>query len=118
MSLIDDFTEDFVMLIPVQVPDSEGGMSTVWTESETIRAAITLDSSQVTRTAESEGTANIYTLTTTRSVLVDFHSVLRRVSDGSIFRVTSDGMDNKTPSSATLDMRQVSAEKWRLTDDE
>jgi hypothetical protein len=37
-----------------------------------------------------------------------------RNSDGKIFRITSDGDDNHTPKSATLDMRQVSAEEWSL----
>jgi hypothetical protein len=38
--------------------------------------------------------------------------VFRRESDGKIFRVTSDGDDKKTPPSAGLDMRQVTAEEF------
>jgi hypothetical protein len=46
--------------------------------------------------------------------MLDFHDVIMRIADGKIFRITSDGDDNKTPKSATLDMRQVSAEEWSL----
>lgn len=118
MSLIDAFTEDFVMLIPSTESDGEGGMTTVWTEGDAISAALTLDSSTAAKVAESEGVTDLYTITTTKDITLLFHDVLRRVSDGSVFRVTSDGTDKKTPGPAMLDMRQVSAEKWRLTNDE
>ena len=38
--------------------------------------------------------------------------MVRRASDGKIFRVTSDGDDKRTPRSAALNMRNVSAEEW------
>ena len=66
--------------------------------------------------AEAMGVTSVYTLTTKRSTILEYHDVLRRESDGKIFRVTSDGDDNFTPQSATLDMRQVSCEEWRLSD--
>ena len=43
--------------------------------------------------------------------------MFKRLSDGKIFRVTSDGDDKYTPSSANLNMRQVSCEEWELTND-
>jgi len=42
--------------------------------------------------------------------------VFRRAFDGKIFRVTSDGSDKYTPASATLNMRQVTAEEYELPD--
>ena len=45
---------------------------------------------------------------------LEYHDVFRRSSDNKIFRVTSDGDDRKTPTSAKLDMRQVTAEEWEL----
>jgi threonine dehydrogenase-like Zn-dependent dehydrogenase len=64
--------------------------------------------------ALAEGVKNVYTVTTKKSAMLDFHDVIMRIADGKIFRITSDGDDNKTPKSATLDMRQVSAEEWSL----
>jgi hypothetical protein len=40
--------------------------------------------------------------------------VFRRNRDGKIFRVTSDGDDKHTPISATLNMRVVTAEEFKL----
>ena len=49
-----------------------------------------------------------------KNLTLEYHDVLRRVRDGKIFRVTSDGDDSYTPASATLDMRQVTCEEWKL----
>ena len=43
------------------------------------------------------------------------HDVFKRLSDGAIFRVTSNGSDKQAPTVGTLDMCQVTAEKWELT---
>lgn len=115
MSLLDNFTEVFIIMNKAKVSDGEGGYTTEWTDGAEIQAAITLDSSTAARVAESEGVTNLYTVTTSKAVTLEFHDVIKRASDGAIFRITSDGTDKKTPNTATLDMRQVSAEKWTLT---
>jgi hypothetical protein len=53
-------------------------------------------------------------LTTRKDINLQYHDVLRRVRDGKVFRVTSDGDDLYTPASASLDMRNVSAEEFVL----
>lgn len=58
-----------------------------------------------------EGVKNLYTITTSRDITLIFGDVLRRESDGKLFRITSDGTDKKSPLSATLDMRVVTAEE-------
>ena len=68
------------------------------------------------RQAAAEGVTSRYTVTTKRDVVLTFHDVFRRETDGKIFRVTSDGDDKHTPNSTYLDMRQVSAEEFKLTE--
>lgn len=114
MSLLDAMMEDFIIVDKATEPDGEGGFSVVWKDGATIRAAVVNDSSTVAQIAEKQGVTSTCTVTTTRNVSLDFHTVLRRVSDGFIFRTTSDPADQKTPSTAALDMRQVKAEKWSL----
>ena len=97
------------------VPDGYGGTKTEWKDGAEFDAAITLDTSMQARVAESQGVTNLYTVTTKQNVNLQFHDVFRRETDKKIFRVTSDGDDKKTPASATLNMRQVSAEEWKLT---
>lgn len=94
--------------------DGYGGTVREWTEGEPFDAAIVFDTSVEARQAEAAGVSSRYTVTTKRDRVLKHHDVFRRESDGKIFRVTSDGDDSFTPASASLDMRQVTAEEWRL----
>lgn len=114
MSLIDDFTSKCTMLDRVTVADGYGGFITQYTGGAEFDAAITLDTSIQARRAEQEGVTSLYTVTTKKNINLQYHNVFRREADGKIFRVTSDGDDKNTPASATLNMRQVSAEEWTL----
>lgn len=114
MSLIDEAMADVVLLEKRRESDGEGGFTTTWYEGARFKAAITFDSSMQARTASAQGVTSLYTVTTRRAAMLSFHDVLKRLSDGKIFRVTSDGDDRFTPASAGLDMRQVTAEEWRL----
>jgi hypothetical protein len=107
--------ESCVMLNKSVVDDGYGGERTTWSPGATFKAAITFDSSIEARVGESQGVTSLYTVTTPRTKMLEYHDVFRRVRDGKVFRVTSDGDDRYTPQSATLDMRQVSAEEFVLT---
>ena len=97
------------------VDDGYGGDLTTWTYGATFQAAITFDTSIEARIADAQGVKSLYTVTTPRTKVLEYHDVFKRISDGKIFRVTSDGDDRYTPQSATLDMRQVTAEEFTLT---
>lgn len=115
MSLLDTQMETFCYVNVSKVPDGEGGILTVWKDGAEFQANVRLDNSTQAKIAEQIGVTSLYTITTKKDITLEFHEVIKRISDGEVFRITSDGMDNKTPDSATLNMRQVSAEKWRLT---
>ena len=115
MSLIDDFMSDCVILDKATVADGYGGYKVVWNEGATFKAAITFDTSMQARTAEKEGVSSLYTVTTTKALTLEYHDVFKRLDDGKVFRVTSDGDDKYTPKSASLNMRQVTAEEYLLT---
>lgn len=117
MSLLQDAMTDCRMLNKAVVDDGYGGERTTWTNGASFQAAIVFDTSVEARVAESQGVTSLYTVTTPRTKVLDYHDVFRRLSDGKVFRVTSDGDDKFTPQSATLDMRQVTAEEFVLTGD-
>lgn len=117
MSLLLSAMEDCTIINKSTVDDGYGGYVTVWTDGANFKGAIVLNNSIEARIAEQQGVTALYTVTTSRALNLQYHDVFRRISDGKIFRVTSDGDDKKTPASATLDMRQVSAEEWRLPDE-
>ena len=103
-----------VLLNKVRTPDGEGGFTTQWTDGAEFKAAITFDTSMQARIGEQAGVTSLYTVTTQKNVTLEYHDVFRRSADGKILRVTSDGDDRYTPVSASLDMRQVTAEEWTL----
>jgi hypothetical protein len=114
MSLIDDWKEPCVMIDKTRVSDGEGALVTVWKDGAEFVAAITFNSSMEARIAEQQGVTSLYTVTTDKSVMLEYHDVFRRVRDGKIFRVTSDGDDIRTPERASFQFAQVTAEEWSL----
>ena len=115
MSLLSDAMEKCIMLNKQSVPDGYGGRVETWVESDfEFYAAVVFSTSIEARRAEAEGVTSLYTVTTERGITLEYHEVFKRLKDNKIFRVTSDGDDSYTPKSATLDMRQVTAEEWRL----
>lgn len=117
MSLLDEFMQETgkcVMYDKRTISDGLGGYTTSYVEGAEFDAAITLDTSIQARTAEKQGVTALYTVTTKKAMNLQYHDIFKRASDNKIFRVTSDGDDKKTPRSATLDMRQVSAEEFTL----
>jgi len=113
--LLQESMEKCIILNKITTSDGYGGYDTIWTNGAEFNAAIVLDTSIEAKTAEQQGVTAVYTVTTSRALNLQYHDVFQRVSDGKIFRVKSDGDDKKTPGSATLDMRQVSAEEFSLS---
>lgn len=114
MSLLQEAMEKCVMLDKITTPDGYGGRIDTWQDGAEFLAAIVLDSSIQARRGQQEGVTAVYTVTTKKNMNLQFHEVFRRLSDGKIFRVKSDGDDLRTPNSATLNMRNVSAEEFVL----
>ena len=118
MSLLNEQMEMCVMLHKTTTPDGYGGYVSKYVDGAPFTAAITFDTSMEARVAERQGVTSMYTVTTGKEMTLKYHDVFRRTSDGKIFRVTSDGDDKHTPASASLNMRQVTAEEWELPSNE
>ena len=114
MSLLDDAFENFVILNKVTSSDGYGGIDTTWTEGAVIQGAIVYDGSTQMKIAQAMGVTSAYTLTVRKGIEFDYHDVIRRQSDGKVFRITSNSDELKTPKSAGLNMLQYSAEEWTL----
>ena len=112
MSLLSQAMEDVVLLEKKRVSDGEGGFVTEWKEGVQFKAAITFDSSLQAKVAEKQGVTSLYTITTLKNAMLQYHDVLKRLRDGKVFRVTSDGDDKITPPSASFQFAQVTAEEW------
>lgn len=115
MSLLSDAMENCIFVNKTKTPDGYGGGIDTYVEGMDFQAAITFDTSIEARIGESQGVTSRYTVTTSRTMVLQYHDVFKRSRDGKIFRVTSDGDDKFTPVSTALDMRQVTAEEWTPT---
>lgn len=113
--LIDCVMVPCVFMIPERTPDGSGGFNPTWAEGEQFNAAIIRDTSTEARIAEAAGTVEMYTVTVSRAVHLKYHTVIKRLSDGKTFRITSDNSEMKTPVCTALDIAQSTAEAWRLT---
>jgi len=115
MSLLDDAMEACTIMDKTTVPDGYGGVTTSYVDGASIQAAIVFDTSLQARTASVQGVKDLYTITTRRNVVLQYHDIIRRERDGKILRVTTDGKDKETPQGAGLDMRVVNAEEFTIT---
>lgn len=114
MSLLSEQMTTCTILDRRTVDDGYGGVDEQYVAGATIQAAIPLMSAIDRIAAQQSQPKSTYHIITTKAVMLQYHDVIRREEDGKIFRVTSDGSDNKTPNSAGLNMRVVDAEEWRL----
>ena len=113
MSLLSQAMEDVVLMEKKREPDGEGGfLPAVWVDGASFKAAITFNSSMEARTAEKQGVTSLYTVTVPLNCKLEYHDSFKRLRDGKVFRVTSDGDDKITPPSASFQFIQVTAEEY------
>lgn len=116
MSLLDETQEKCVMIDKTTAPnpDGYGGIISVYTEGAEFSANVFFDSSMQAKIAAAQGVKSLYTVLTNKNVLLNYHDIFMRVEDRKTFRITSDGYENKTPDSATLQKLKYSAEEYKL----
>jgi hypothetical protein len=114
MSLLNEAMDECIILDKITYSDGYGGVKETYVSGATFYAAIVFDTSIEARVADKQGVTSLYTVTTAKSITLEYHDVFKRKKDGKVFRVTSDGDDKHTPKSATLDMRQVTAEEFQI----
>ena len=116
MSLLDNMMESCIIINKSKISDGEGGIKTEWTEGAEIMCAVVRDSSMQAMIAEKQGVTSVFTITTKRGIVLEFHDIIKRKKDGMYLRITSEPNDVVSPDVSTLDIRQVSAERWELSD--
>lgn len=112
--LYEQMMEPFTYIVKHPVADGEGGYIATWTEGAEFMAHAAFDTSIEARTGAVAGVSSLYTITAPKTVPLEYHDIIRRTSDGKIFRVTSDGDDVVTPPMSTFSFLKVTAEEWEL----
>jgi len=114
MRLFEKMMEDCTMLDKKSKADGLGGFKNTWEDGAKFKAAIVKNNTLEAKVAEKSGVTELYTITVAKGTPLVFHDVIRRNSDGAIFRVTSNIKDSEAPSVASFQIGQVSAERWEL----
>lgn len=117
-NLLYDQFEPCVMIDKTTVNDGYGGFKSVWAEGARFQAFCRVDTSMEARTAEAQGVTSLYTVITPENITLQYHDIFRRLSDGKLFRVTSDGDDFKVPSFSTIRAWAVTAEELTALPDD
>lgn len=94
--------------------DGESGLDKEYIPGAIFKASITFNNTLNAKVAQAQGVKSVYMVTTPLSVNLQYHDVIKRLEDGKIFRITSDGNDRRTPKTASFEFRRVSAEEWEL----
>ncbi len=105
--MLSDFFTDCTLMARKVTDDGFGSVTETWQDGEDIRAGIIRNSSTEAQLAYRTGARELYAIVT---IGVDLHQHDRvlRVSDGKVFRVTSDS--EPAPRPATIAYRQADAE--------
>jgi len=112
VSLIENLMENCTLLNRVRRNDGYGGYTETWEDGATFKATIIKNSTTEATLAERQGASEIFTIVVPKGFSLDFHDVLRRESDGSVFRVTSLTKDSEAPEQSTVKISKVTAERW------
>lgn len=115
MSLLDESMEECVIVDKTTAPDGYGGVITQYVQGAGITAGFSFDNTAMARVAAVQGATDNVRIFTKKNVLLRSGDVVQRLSNGKTYQVTSNGDDNKTPASAALDARVVTAREWPVT---
>lgn len=114
MNLLDSMMESCVMLDRTTSNDGVFGIVYTWRSGAEFDAVIIKDTSIQARMAEKQDVKEVYTVVTQKGFGLGYHDVFKRLSDGTIFRVTSNQKDSEAPEASTVKIGKVAAERWEL----
>ena len=108
--VLNQYFAEVCLLKRIPVPDGYGGETERWQEERRFSAAFFPDISEDARTAEQRGHRRRFTLLVPQAVPLGHNDRIRRVADGLVLRIVTEGNDLKTPPGSRLNLCQVQAE--------
>lgn len=114
--MITDFFEEFILQDWISEPDPAGGFKWVNKDGVHFYAGIATDSSREARIAYQQGMKVMYTIVFQDILPLEHSDLVKRVSNGKLYRITSDPDDMKTPMVAEVQYMQVSAEVVKVAE--
>lgn len=112
--LLDSMMEKCCILNRIRQDDPYGSYTDTWSDGATFDATIIKNTTTEAVVAEKQGITEIFTVVVRKGFQLDYHDVFRRISDGQVFRVTSNVTDSEAPTASSVKIAKVTAEKWVL----
>lgn len=114
-SLLDDMMEDFARLtLAEEISDGMGGRAQAWAEGETFRAFLREDRAGESAEAQRMAEAPKFTLVTPWAVELGYHEIVKRLSDGTTYRMLSDTRNKRPPVLSAIHIAAASCERWEI----
>lgn len=114
MNLLDTMKDPCVMMDKSTAADGMGGFVPIWTEGAQFYAVIRKDNAPEEIVAQQQGAAETFTVIVDKSVPLEYHDVFKRLTDGAVFRLTSNTKDDAAPSRSTVPIAKAKCERWVL----
>ena len=112
MSLIDAYRETCVPVTVTRTEDGQGGYTTAFTDGEPFDASFAYENAPEVIVAEKQGVNRAYKMYVDKAMDLPYHAIIRRESDGQLFRVKNPGEGRHTPAFSALNLRLIEVEKW------
>lgn len=113
--MLTDYFEPFALLERTQTPDSLGGTTAKWRDSLIFEGGVTFVPGAETTVAGLRALRTVPVLAHDFDVTLRQDDVVRRLSDGAVFRVAGHSADMRTPACADLRFAQVPVERLVTT---
>lgn len=114
-TVMDSLMEDFARLIPSEAsPDGLGGHDQTWTDGAPFRAFLREERTGETREAQRMIEAPRLLLVVSGDVSLAYHDIVKRQSDGAVFRLLSDTENRRTPAMSAVHIAAAVCERWAL----
>lgn len=112
--LFEVYEETFVLRELTRVPNGMGGLTEEYVDGAEFKGALVMDNSTQARIAEKQGVTSLYTLTVSPDVPLKYGDLFKSVETGDVYRITSRTGEKKTPSVASFQFQNFSAELYTL----
>ena len=112
-TILEDWAKDFCMVDKTSVPDGAGGFNVRYTDGATFTCVQRHDSTIEAQVAEKADAAATYTIFADKSLTFDYYDIIKRKSDGQLFRIT-EPYSKITPGISGLELQSIKCEKFNL----
>lgn len=115
MNLLATMMKPFVLLTENTVNDPMGGYKSEWIEGATFDALMRKEEAPEITVAEKTEVKERLTIVVPTGTPLRYHSVVRRVEDGEVYRLISTLKDYEAPMASSVPIARADCERWELT---